>query len=149
MDCKLIADAGGLKIFAVIMSEGDEAAAALARFAREKEIKGAQFSGIGAASRAVLAWFDFEAKRYQPNVFDEQVEVTSIVGDIARTQDDQLQVHAHVNVSKRDGSAYGGHLVELHVKPTLEIFVFETPTRLRKRLVPGLPLATIRLDESE
>lgn len=148
MEYKLIAEADGLRTFAVIMSEGDEAAAELARFARENDIKGAQFSGIGAASRAVLGWFDFEAKRYQPNVFDEQVEVTSIVGDVATTQDGTLQVHAHVTISKRDGSAHGGHLLELHVKPTLEIFVYETPTHLRKRLLPGLPLATIRLSES-
>jgi hypothetical protein len=34
------------------------------------------------------------------------------------------------------------------VKPTLEIIVTETPTHLRKRILPGLPIATIRLSES-
>jgi hypothetical protein len=42
----------------------------------------------------------------------------------------------------------GGHLLEMHVAPTLEIVVTETPTHLRKRAMPGLPLSTIRLDVS-
>jgi hypothetical protein len=36
----------------------------------------------------------------------------------------------------------------LHVKPTLEIIITETPTHLRKRSVPGIPIATIRLADS-
>jgi predicted DNA-binding protein with PD1-like motif len=41
-------------------------------------------------------------------------------------------VHAHVVVGTRDGSARGGHLLEGHVRPTLELLVEEAPAELRK-----------------
>lgn len=148
MEYRKIADEGGLATYALIFADGDEAAAELARFARETGVTGAQLQGVGAASRAVLGWFDFAAKSYEPVTLDEQVEVVSLLGDIATTEDGKPSVHAHVVVAKRGGGAYGGHLLELRVKPTLEVIVTETPTHLRKRTVPGLPVATIRLNES-
>jgi predicted DNA-binding protein with PD1-like motif len=111
-------------------------------------VTGAQLSGVGAASRAIVGWFDFEAKSYEPIPIDEQVEVVSLLGDVATTEDGKPQVHAHVVLAKRGGGAHGGHLLELHVRPTLEVIVTETPTHLRKRVLPGLPVATIRLSES-
>jgi uncharacterized protein len=148
MDYRRIAYENGLATYALIFDEGDEAAKELLRFATETGVAGASLSGVGAASRAVLGWFDFEAKAYEPNGIDEQVEVVSMLGDIALTQDGKPQVHAHVAVAKRGGGALGGHLMELIVKPTLEVIVTETPTHLHKRSLPGLPVATIRLSES-
>jgi predicted DNA-binding protein with PD1-like motif len=148
VEYRKIADEAGLATYALIFDEGDEAASELARFARESGVNGAQLGGVGGASRAVLGWFDLEAKSYEPIRIDEQVEVVSLLGDIATTEDGKPQVHAHVVVAKRGGSAYGGHLLELHVRPTLEVIVTETPTHLRKRALPNLPVATIRLRES-
>jgi predicted DNA-binding protein with PD1-like motif len=148
VEYRKIADEAGLATYALIFAEGDEAAAELARFARETGVTGAQLSGVGAASRAIVGWFDFEAKSYEPIPIDEQVEVVSLLGDVATTEDGKPQVHAHVVLAKRGGGAHGGHLLELHVRPTLEVIVTETPTHLRKRVLPGLPVATIRLSES-
>jgi predicted DNA-binding protein with PD1-like motif len=148
MEYKQIANDDELATYALIFSQGDEAAAELGRFANETGVDGAELQGVGAASSAVLGWFDFDAKNYRRIPIDEQVEVVSFLGDIATTQDGKPQVHAHLVVAKRDGSAFGGHLLELHVKPTLEVIVTETATHLRKKLVPGLPVATIRLSES-
>jgi hypothetical protein len=148
MEYRMLSDEPEGATYALVFVPGDEAAAELLRFAKETGVDGASFSGVGAASRAVLGWFDFEAKAYEPNVFDEQVEVVSILGDIATTEDGAPQVHAHVVVAQRGGAAYGGHLLELNVNPTLEIVLTETATHLRKRSLPGLPIATIRLTES-
>jgi len=134
MEYRKLADESGLATYALIFADGDEAAAEL--------------SGIGAASRVSVGWFDFATASYEPTRIDEQVEVVALLGDIATTEDGKPQVHAHLVVAKRGGAAFGGHLLELHVKPTLEVIVTETPTHLRKRAVPGLPIATIRLRES-
>jgi hypothetical protein len=148
MEYRKLADESGLATYALIFADGDEAAAELARFARETGVDGAELSGIGAASRVSVGWFDFATASYEPTRIDEQVEVVALLGDIATTEDGKPQVHAHLVVAKRGGAAFGGHLLELHVKPTLEVIVTETPTHLRKRAVPGLPIATIRLRES-
>jgi hypothetical protein len=72
MQYRVLADGDGGTTYALIFDEGDEAAAELARFARETGVHGASFTGVGASSSAILGWFDFEAKAYEPNRFDEQ-----------------------------------------------------------------------------
>lgn len=64
--------------------------------------------------------------------------------DIA-PKDDQPQVHAHVALGKSDGSAWGGHLLEAHVWPTLEPVLVESPVELRRTFddETGLALITI------
>ncbi len=45
-----------------------------------------------------------------------------------------------------DGTTRGGHLLEGHVWPTLEVVIRESPAELRKTHRPGLALALIDLD---
>ncbi len=111
-------------------------------------MNGASLSGVGGRVECGRGLVRFEAKAYEPNTIAEQVEVVSILGDIATTEDGKPQVHAHAVVAKRGGAAFGGHLMQLIVNPTLEVIVTESPTHLRKRALPGLPVATIRLNES-
>ena len=50
------------------------------------------------------------------------MEAISLVGDIA-LKGDSPQVHAHLVVGKADGTAHGGHVLEAHVWPTLEVIL--------------------------
>ena len=93
-------------------------------------------------ARAVVAYFDWPTKQYRHIPIDEQVEVLSLVGDIS-LEDGTPKVHAHVVVGKRDASAHGGHLIEGHVRPTLEIVITETPRHLGRRFDPESGLALI------
>jgi len=47
-------------------------------------------------------------------------------------------------LGRHDGSALAGHLLEGHVRPTLEIVLTESPRHLRKQLDPESGLALIR-----
>jgi predicted DNA-binding protein with PD1-like motif len=100
--------------------------AGLERFAREQSLSAAQFSGIGAFSDCVLGYFDWEKKDYQPIRVDEQVEIVALIGDVA-LEDGEPAVHAHAVVAGSDGAARGGHLLEGHVRPRLEIVLSEAP----------------------
>ncbi len=60
-------------------------------------------------------------------------------------KDGEPQVHAHVVVGRRDATTLGGHLVEAHVRPTLEVILVESPAHLRKQIDPESGLALIRL----
>lgn len=144
MKHKLIND-GSERSFALVFERDDEAMAALTRFARENRLEAARFTGIGAFSRAVLGFFDLARKDYQRLPIDEQVEVVSLVGDVARGPDGAAQLHAHVVVAKRDGSAWGGHLLEAHVQPTLEVMLVESPSQLQRCIDADTGLALIRL----
>jgi predicted DNA-binding protein with PD1-like motif len=57
--------------------------------------------------------------------------VLSLVGDVALARGEP-QLHAHVVVGKRDGTAHGGHLMRALVWPTLEVILVESPAHLRR-----------------
>jgi predicted DNA-binding protein with PD1-like motif len=55
------------------------------------------------------------------------------------------KVHAHVVLGRADGSAMGGHLIEAHVRPTLELTLIDGPRKLVRRDDPATGLALIDL----
>jgi predicted DNA-binding protein with PD1-like motif len=145
MQCKLLDERDGKRTFAVVLQTGDEAMRCLHEFAARERIGGAQVTAIGALSDAKLAYFDWEAKQYRPIPVTEQVEVASLIGDIAFGPDGRPSVHVHAVLGRRDGSALAGHLLEARVRPTLEIIVTESPAHLCKVKDAESGLALIKL----
>ena len=139
---------GGDERHVLVFDKGDEVVEQLMAFAKRENVAAASFTGIGAFSDVTLGFFERERRDYKRIPIDEQVEVLVLAGDIA-PKDAQPQVHAHVVIGKADGSAWGGHLLEGHVWPTLELLLVESPAELRRHLdaVTGLPL--IRVEPGE
>jgi uncharacterized protein len=127
----------------VIFDKGEEVMAGLLSFVREREVTSGHLTAIGAFSDVTLGFFDRESKDYHRIPMREQVEALSVVGDVA-LKDGEPQVHAHVVVGRSDGSAYGGHLLEAHVWPTLEVVLVETPALLRREVDEETGLSLIR-----
>jgi len=129
--------------FALIFSTGEDPVAGLTRFAEEQRIGAASFTAIGAFSEADLGYFDWEKKDYERIPVREQVEVLSLIGDIA-LDGDRRKIHAHVVLGRRDGAACGGHLLSARVRPTLEVIVEAAPAHLRREHDPVSGLALIK-----
>jgi predicted DNA-binding protein with PD1-like motif len=144
MKAKLLNE-GSEKTFALIYETGDEVMTGLKAFAKEHRPRSAHFTAIGAFRGAVLAYFDWPSKKYQEIPLDEQVEVLTLAGDIAWTDDGEPEVHAHVVVGRADGSTRGGHLKKAHVRPTLELVLVEYPKHLERKHDPDSGLALIRI----
>ena len=120
------------QVYAIIFYKGDEVLSGLTDFAIQHKIVDAHFTGIGAISSATLAWLDPQKKIYHRISVPEQVEVLSLIGDVA-TFNGKPIVHTHVVLGKPNGSTIGGHAFELNANPTLEIFLTaNTPTLSRK-----------------
>lgn len=137
----------GDETFVLVFAAGDEVMAGLRAFAREHELEAAHFTGIGALSDAVLGFFDWERKDYRRNPVAEQVEVVSLIGDVtAGEKPGEANIHAHIVLGRADGTALGGHLLEAHVRPTLEVIVTKSPSHLRRRKDPVSGLALIALE---
>lgn len=130
--------------YAVIFETGDEVTAGLAAFAQEQRLRASHFTAIGAFQEVTLGYFDWEKKDYKRMPISEQVEVLSLIGDIALDRGEP-KVHAHVIVGKSDGTAHGGHLMNAKVRPTLEVIVVESETELRKSYDPLSKLDLIRV----
>jgi predicted DNA-binding protein with PD1-like motif len=128
----------------LVFDRGDEVMEGLTGFASELGLAAGHFTAIGAFSDVKLGFLDPKTKEYEPILVDEQVEALSLVGDVS-LQDGEPKVHAHVVVGKRDGTAHGGHLLEAHVWPTLEVVLIESPAHLRRQVdsETGLPLIVL------
>jgi uncharacterized protein len=143
MKTKLINE-GEEKTFALVFDKGDEVASLLLTFAKENHLAASHFTAIGAFERVTLGFFERQRKDYKKIPINEQVEVLSLFGDIA-VSDKGPQVHAHVVVGKSDGTAHGGHLLEAHVWPTLEVILVESPKHLQRQTDQETGLALISL----
>ena len=145
MKAKLIYEEQGEKTFALVFDPGDEAMEELTNFAKENDLSAARFTAIGAFSDATLGYFDMEKKEYEKIPVDEQVEVLSLVGDVALFEGEP-KLHAHAVLGRSDGTTRGGHLLGAHVQPTLEVVIVESPEHLRRETdeETGLPLLAVR-----
>jgi predicted DNA-binding protein with PD1-like motif len=145
MQSKLLHDADGQRTYAVILATGDEVMSSLKDFATREKITAAQISAIGALSDVTLAYFDWDKKEYTKIPVREQVEVASLLGDIAEA-DGKPALHLHIVIGKRDGTAMAGHLNAAHVRPTIEVIITESPAHLCKHHDPESGLALIRIE---
>jgi predicted DNA-binding protein with PD1-like motif len=133
------------KTFVIVLDTGDELLSSLRKFAQTEGLAGSSFKAIGALSSVELGWFNWELKKYETAVrLDEQVELLSLIGDIA-LEDSEPQIHAHLVIGRRDGTAHGGHLLSATIRPTCEIVLTESPQYLQKKMDAASGLALIHV----
>lgn len=142
MKSSLLHEDGGLRTFVVVLGTGDEVVSSIQSFAVAQRLSASHFTAIGALSGAVVAFFEWSSRQYRQIRIDEQVEVLSLIGDIA-LDEQKPKVHAHIVLGKPDASAHGGHLIEAFVRPTMEIVLTEAPGYLRRRFDPDSGLSLI------
>lgn len=143
---KLLSTNGKVKTYALIFSTGDEVVSGLTEFAKKYEIKNAHYTGIGDANSAKVGWYDKNRKMFKVIDVPDPSEITSLVGDIAVFEGNPA-AHSHVNLADEKGISHGGHLLELFVGPTLEVFVTTEETPLFKRLNTEYNATTIDLTQ--
>ena len=134
----------GQREILLVFNGGDDVMASLTGYANEHGIRGARLHGIGGFARATVAYWNKETKVYEEIAVDEQVEVLSLAGSLA-TSGEEVKVHAHVVLGRRDGSALGGHLLRATVFPTLELFIIDAGTRLVRAKDPSTGLMLLQL----
>lgn len=133
MKYKLLSDTNGVKEYVLIFAKGDEVLSGISDFAATQKISSARFTAIGALKSTTTAWFDLAEKTYKLNHINQQVELVSLIGDIA-LYDGHPVVHAHYSLGLSDGSLQGGHLIEAITDPTVELFMTTYATPLQKQL---------------
>jgi uncharacterized protein len=134
---------GAERVFVLILDQGEEAFKAIGDFANRENLDGASVTAIGAFSSADIGWFDLAAKKYKSIDVDEQCEVLSLIGDIAKGDDGKSSLHLHAALGLQDGSVRGGHFLSGVVRPTLEVVISETATHLRRKQRADLGIALI------
>jgi uncharacterized protein len=83
----------------------------MTELARNRGIKAASFTAIGAVKRARLAYYDQKNHEYREMKVDSPHEVVSCTGNISLKNGEPF-VHAHVVLADETGNARAGHLLE-------------------------------------
>jgi uncharacterized protein len=132
------------RTIALVFAHGDEVVTGIEGYAAGHGLDASRFSAIGAFERVTLGYFNWERKEFERIEVTEQVEVLSMLGDLA-LDGARPKLHAHVVLGRRDGSTVGGHLLQATVRPTLEVLLVESPGYLRRVRDPESGLALIDL----
>jgi uncharacterized protein len=143
MKSQLVSDTADAQVHVVILDAGEEAFAALTKYANDKKLAAASLTAIGAFEKATVGWFDLASKSYRKIEVGEQSEVLSALGDVATGDDGEASLHIHIVLGLSDGSTRGGHLLAGTVRPTLEVVLTEVPSKLRRKKRPDLGIALI------
>lgn len=134
----------GERTLVAVFAKGDEFMTGMQEVAQQYGLTSASFTGIGAFSRVTLGFFQRQTMDYKQIPIDEQTEVLALVGNIALS-DGKPKIHPHVVLGKADGSAWGGHILEARIWPTLEVVITEAPATLQRRTDSETGLALLQL----
>jgi len=131
------------KIHIVRLMKGEDMLDSLTAFIRENEIKSGFINGIGALSTTQLGYFD--GTDYQKFVITENVELTSLTGNIALLNG-QPMLHIHALVSDPSGVTNGGHVFSgCIIDPTGEFIIHEFQEHMKRSLDPSSGLNLLDL----
>ncbi|MGR6320211.1 DNA-binding protein [Micromonospora soli] len=130
------------RVLVVVCDKGEEAVGAVGAALREQGIRAARVTAVGGFAEAELGWFDRAAGDYRRIPVTEQVEVLSLLGDVAE-QNGEPALHVHAVLGRSDGGTVGGHLLRGRVWPTLEVIISEVAPELAKQVDPETGLALI------
>jgi uncharacterized protein len=150
---KLIAESEFGRRYALVLERGDEVMAEVKAFAERERLRAAEFSGIGAVSSAKLAAFNPDSREYVDIPDPGQTELVSLNGRITLPKNAdpndppaERQLHVHCVLSREDGSTIAGHVFELVIRPTCEVFVVESAENITRVEDPDSGLPVISLD---
>ena len=108
--------------YAVRLDVGEEIMEALKKLAETEQIRAAEVKAIGAADRAVIGVFDLEAGDYRREELNRFMEITSLMGNITEMEG-KPYIHLHAMLADQDHGIHGGHVIEMRIGLTCEMFV--------------------------
>lgn len=108
--------------FVLSINNHEEIMSVLAEFCQDLGILCGEVSGLGAVNTATLRFLNPETKRYVDKTFDEQMEISSLVGNISE-KDGKVYLHLHANFGRNDYTVVGGHLLCATINGACEVVV--------------------------
>ncbi len=105
------------------LEKGELLVASLLGYARQQDVTSGWVMGLGGALWAELGCYDLETREYKWKKLDQLLEITSLQGNFAQDDQGETMLHLHGSFSDTDMQAYGGHIKELAVAATCEVFI--------------------------
>lgn len=115
----------------VVFKKGEDFFPKFKEFLKRNRVNSGFFYGLGGFQKAEIAFYDMAKKRFLKKKVLGPFEVLSLIGNVSQA-DDEIFIHAHVSLGKKDFSVIGGHLIGGTVKATLELKLSDTEILERK-----------------
>ena len=116
--------------------KGEKLMESLAAFMGQEKIVACSFSGIGTAADVELGYYNQHIKDYRKKRYLEDLEIVQITGNGALFTDGKPMVHAHATFSRTDFTSFSGHVFEILVQATCEIFLIAMEGELKRANSP-------------
>ncbi len=104
------------------VDRGEEVVSCIENLAAEEKIRLAHIEGLGAADYLKVGLYDVEKQEFLCKEFHEPLEITSLIGNVTE-QDSKPYLHIHITCADSKQNCVGGHLKEVRISGTAEIFL--------------------------
>ncbi|HIA91999.1 TPA: DNA-binding protein [Candidatus Saccharibacteria bacterium] len=123
---------------------GEELVQKLTEFCEQNSVEAGWISGIGGATKARVGYYNLSRKKYIFRSVKDVRELVSLQGNVSRIGD-KVALHLHGVVTDSNNKPRGGHINELIVGGTCEVYIQTFDKSLQRQIDPeiGLPLLTL------
>ena len=101
---------------------GEDIVESLKKLCEDEQILLGRVEAIGATDHAVIGVYDLAKKEYYPETIDEFMEIASLNGNIT-AMGGKPYIHLHATLADQNHVIHGGHVLEMRVGATCEMFV--------------------------
>ena len=108
--------------YMVRIDKDEEVVQSLRSLCEKESIRLAKVDAIGATSHGIVGVFDLEKQSYHQEVLDGIMEITSLSGNVT-TMNQKPYIHLHATLADQNHVLRGGHVIELQIGLTCEMFV--------------------------
>lgn len=116
---------------------GEEIIENLKKLCEAEKITLGRVEAIGATDQAVIGIYDLHRKEYFHEEIHQFMEITSLNGNIT-TLEGKPYIHLHTTLAGQDHVIHGGHLIQMRVGATCEMFVTVFDGAVERRKDEGL-----------
>ncbi|MBR2822292.1 MAG: DUF296 domain-containing protein [Clostridia bacterium] len=109
-------------VYAVRIDKGEEIMAKLRELCGAENIRFAQVDAIGASEHAVIGVYDLTTQEYNRESCAGFCEITNLSGNVT-TVHNEPYIHLHATLADQQNRIHGGHVLELTVGATCEMFI--------------------------
>ncbi|MBD7910787.1 MULTISPECIES: PPC domain-containing DNA-binding protein [Clostridium] len=126
----------------VRLEKGEEVVASIKELCKKENIKAGSISALGATNHVVIGIYKVDEQKYYSNTFDEDLEITSLTGNIS-VMDDEPYLHIHATLGNIKGQCIGGHLNEARISATCEIIIQKIDGQVERKFDESIGLNVI------
>ncbi len=112
---------------------GEDVLASIRAVCNAERVRLAEISALGAADYAEVGVYHLAEKRFLPRTLEGEMEICALTGSVTR-RGTELYLPLHGSLADADGNVYGGHVNEIRVSATAEIFIRLLPGEVNRRL---------------